>query len=135
MTAKRPHIPVMVRLHAALLQLGFEPSEVQLDHDPALGLRKVDPVTGAYVPDANDPRYLIWRPRKEHAAKTTGRRGESRKGDQSSGDVPRIAKVKRLQSEQEEFRRRLLEKAPGEPRKSKSRIPSRPFRKKEPASG
>ena len=49
-----------------------EPVELQLDHDPALGLRDVDPVTGEHRPHQHDPRYLVWRPKQTHATKTHG---------------------------------------------------------------
>ena len=104
----------MVKLHAALYQLGLEPHEVELDHDPALALRPIDPVTGDTVPPANDPRYLVWRTKAEHAVKTTGRRGESRLGDQADGDIQRAAKVNRI-----------LVRSGAKP--SKRKIPSRPF--------
>lgn len=134
MRQARPHIPAMVKLHAALFQLGFEPHEVELDHDPALALRPIDPETGDTIPPANDPRHLVWRPKAEHAIKTTGRRGESRKGDQAGGDTSRAAKVKRLSADAEQFRARLLAKAEGaEPApapRAKRKIPSRPFQRK-----
>lgn len=87
------------QLEAAMRKLGMIPVECtvpdwQFDHDPALGLRAVDDQTGAHVPHQHDVRFLVWRPRVEHALKTTGRRGES---DLSlrDGDHAKIAKVKR----------------------------------------
>lgn len=131
---RRQHIPVMVRLHAALIQLGFEPHEVELDHDPALALRPIDPETGDTIPPANDPRYLVFRPKAEHAMKTTGRRGESRLADQANGDTPRAAKLNRISAKQAEFRARLLAKTEGreppQPARRKHKIQSRPFPKR-----
>jgi len=43
---------------------------LQLDHDPALTNRKFSERTGKYKPDANDPRYLIYRTKDEHDIKT-----------------------------------------------------------------
>jgi hypothetical protein len=130
MTAsRRKHIPLMVKLHAALYQLGFEPHEVELDHDPALALRPIDPETGDTIPPANDPKALIWRPKAEHREKTFGRGGEKRITT-AGGDIHAIAKARRLSKEHEEFRRRLTEKPPREER-PKSKWPKRPFRKKE----
>lgn len=99
---RRKSIPVKAQLHAALYQLGFEPHEVDLDHDPALGLRVYDEATGDTIPPANDPRYLIWRPKAEHKLKTTGRKGESKLSIDGNGDVSRIAKVERLLKKKEE---------------------------------
>lgn len=123
MKARRPHIPVLVKLHAALLQLGLEPHEVELDHDPALALRPIDPETGDTIPPANDPRYLVWRTKADHAVKTTGRKGGSRKGDQANGDIQRVAKVKRI------LQRNNTD--PDKPLRQKRTIPSRPFPKRE----
>lgn len=131
MKRHRPAIPVMARLHAALFQLGFEPHEVECDHDPALELRAYNPETREYSPSANDPRYLVFRPKAEHAAKTTGRKGESRKCDQSNGDTPRAAKLRRIEREHQEFQRRLLSKGEAqETTRQKRKIPSRPFQKR-----
>jgi hypothetical protein len=99
--ARRKSIPVKAQLHAALYQLGFEPHEVDLDHDPALGLRVYDEATQDTIPPANDPRYLVWRPKAEHKLKTTGRKGESKLSVDGNGDVSRIAKVERLLKKQE----------------------------------
>lgn len=99
---RRKSIPVKAQLHAALYQLGFEPHEVDLDHDPALGLRVYDEATGDTIPPANDPRYLVWRPKAEHKLKTTGRKGESDLSVTGNGDVSRIAKVERLLKKKEE---------------------------------
>lgn len=135
MKTRRPHIPVMVKLHAALLQLGFEPHQVELDHDPALALRPIAPETGDTIPHANDPRYLVWRLKAEHAAKTTGRKGESRKGDQANGDTSRAAKVKRIRRKGHDFTRHanwvLHDEGPPMPiNRPKRKIPSRPFPKR-----
>ena len=43
---------------------------VHLDHDPPLMLREFNPRTGKYKPDANDPRYLVYRTAEEHRIKT-----------------------------------------------------------------
>jgi len=43
---------------------------LQLDHDPALCNRKFSPRTGKYKPDANDPRFLIYRTKLDHDFKT-----------------------------------------------------------------
>lgn len=99
--ARRKHIGLKDQLHAALYQLGLEPHECQLDHDPALGLRVYDEATGDTIPPASDPRYLVWRPKAEHKLKTTGRKGESKLSVTGNGDVSRIAKIKRLLEKEE----------------------------------
>lgn len=124
------------QLEAAMRKLGMIPVECtvpdwQLDHDPALALRAVDDA-GAHQPHQHDVRFLVWRPRVEHAVKTTGRRGES---DLSirDGDQGRIAKVKRRD------RKRAAEQAeasapasPLKPAKSKRSMRSRPEKKLSP---
>jgi|SRR5215831_166257 len=98
MRLTRPYIPLGVKLEVAARQLlergltshlvtmavsswghdrkltwmlrqlfGDEP--VHLDHDPPLWQRERKP-DGTYEPDANDPKYLIWRTKEEHRLKT-----------------------------------------------------------------
>lgn len=127
---RRKHIPLKAQLHAALLQLGFEPHEVELDHSPALVLRDWDDEAQDTVPPASDPRFLIWRPKAEHAAKTFGPGGEKRITS-AGGDIHAAAHVRRLGRRETEFRANLLRKTTGEEppasTRRKSRIPSRPF--------
>ncbi len=115
------------QLEAAMRKLGMIPVECtvpewQFDHDPALGLRAVDDQTGAHVPHQHDVRFLVWRPRVEHAVKTTGRRGES---DLSirDGDQGRIAKVKRR--DQKRAAQRAAAETPREQPKLKAKRPMR----------
>ena len=130
---RRKSIPLLVKLHAALYQLGFEPHEVDLDHDPALALRAWDDAAQDTIPPANDPKYLVWRPRTEHRTKTFGRGGERRISTAGS-DIHAIAKVKRLARAVSDFDLRLLAKTTGEAlptnHKRKAKIPSRPFPKR-----
>lgn len=67
----------------------FEP--LQLDHDPALCNRKFYPLTRRYRPAANNPDYLVYRPKQEHETKTRVR-GE---GAQLS-DLALRRKLKRI---------------------------------------
>jgi hypothetical protein len=126
----RRKVPLKAQLEAALRQLGFEPHEVDLDHDPALGLRPIDPETGQHRPHQHDPKALIWRPKAEHRAKTTGRRGESDLSLTFNGDQSRIAKAGRLEEASEDFRRRLLAKELGQPRECRGTIKARPKQQK-----
>lgn len=114
------------QLEAAMRKLGMIPVECtvpdwQLDHDPALALRAVDD-GGAHQPHQHDVRFLVWRPRVEHALKTTGRRGESNLSLRD-GDQAKIAKVKRRD------RKRAAEQAaaetPREHLKPKTKQPMR----------
>jgi hypothetical protein len=134
----RRTVPMRIQRDAALdlcatlmKRLGMVPVDMdvkfELDHDPALKLRAVNPETGEHVPHQHDRRYLVWLTKEAHAEKTTGRRGVS---DLSlrDGDQGKIAKVARLLTEGEEFRSRLLRKEAGEPAlPSKGRLRGRGF--------
>lgn len=99
-----------------LLHVIFGKGEAQLDHDPALILRKFNARTGRYTPDANDPAYLIYREKAEHQQKTTGRRpGASRTVTTKGSDIGLKAKFAKL------------EKRTKASRRPKQKIPSRPF--------
>jgi hypothetical protein len=67
--SKRQIADLMQRLGMVAVS---EPVELELDHEPALGLRDVDPATGEHRPHQHDPRYLVWRPKARHAVKTRG---------------------------------------------------------------
>lgn len=80
-------------------------------------------VTGDTIPPASDPSGIVAMHRDCHRAKTSGGAAKAK----ASGDVTEIARTKRLASEQDEFRRRVLAKEPGKPRERKSKIKSRGF--------
>lgn len=144
---KRKPVPEKIQKEVALRQLrelmtelGYEEGALELDHDPALGLRPIDPDTGAHVPAQHDPKALVWRPSSAHRLKTSGQKGESKLSIDPNSDQSRIAKVKRIlkASEnakvkaEEDYRRQLLrhEVVDGEtadpiPVKPKSRWPKR----------
>jgi hypothetical protein len=88
--------------------------QMQLDHDPALGLRERRG-TGRYAvysPRANDPRYLVYRPKAQHLEKTTGRKADAERTVTTKGsDIWAMKKFRKLEG----------------PKKRKMRIPSRPF--------
>ena len=125
---RRPGRPgLKAQRDAALLQLGLDPATAELDHDPALGLRERTP-DGGYIPDANDPRYLVWRTGEAHRKKTSGNKATT-----AGSDINRIAKVNRIAPEQAAFRERLLKhskKRAALTAKPKRPWPSRPFEKK-----
>ena len=102
-----------------LLMALFLDGKAELDHDPALCLRKIDKKTGRYIPDANNPNHLVYRVREEHLHKTTGRRPNSERTVTSKGsDLWLRKKWKKLES----------------PKKSKSRLQSRGFPKRKSSS-
>lgn len=132
----RRHIPIGVKLHAALLALGFTEDEInggiQWDHDPPLALRFIDPETGQMIPAANDPRHIAPKRTSEHKTKTFGTRATT-----AGSDIHAIAKVRRLVKDPpggEEFRRRLLYREDSSEPERKSRPKrkwaKRPFRRK-----
>ena len=97
-----------------LLELLFRGQPVELDHDPALVLRRRNKRTGGYLPAADDPKFLIYRSRADHLHKTTGRAPGAERTVTSKGSDTWLAK---------KFRK--LESPSFAP---KSRICSRPFR-------
>jgi hypothetical protein len=80
------------RLLAGLsIYLGVLFKPLHLDHDPALCNRKYSYRTGRYTPDANDPRYLIYRTQADHDIKTRVR------GDGAQlSDLAKRRKTKRI---------------------------------------
>ena len=97
-----------------LLELLFRGQPVELDHDPALVLRRRNKRTGGYIPAHDDPKFLIYRSRADHLHKTTGRAPGAERTVTSKGSDTWLAK---------KFRK--LESPSFAP---KSRICSRPFR-------
>ena len=128
---KRPGMPLGVKLRAALYALGLDPDDVDFDHNPPLAMRPIDPVTGDTVPPANDPRYIVPLARAGHKAKTFG------SSVPLSSDISKIAKLKRVEKGEAEFRARLLAKDAGDPvtiKKGRS-WPKRPFGRRAPRTG
>jgi len=135
-TSHRKHISVGVKLHAALLLLGFTDDEIAggiaWDHHPPLALRFVDPETGNLVPDANDPHFLQPLRTADHRTKTSGRRGEKRSTSYGS-DAHTIAKVRRNEKANAEFMRTVSTKGEREKpaaAKPKRAWPSRPMNRR-----
>lgn len=120
----RPKLSTRDKLRAALHALGLTEETVQWDHDPPIQMRVWVPEKGDTEPPARDPRHVVPRPTIEHRVKTAGRATKAR----AEGDVTEIARTKRLAGEQEEFRRRVLAKEPGQKRERKSKIKGRPLR-------
>ena len=74
-TAVSPPWSLSEKLQMLLFHL-FSPNDFQLDHDPALILRKFNPRTGKYTPDANDPAHLIYRDTADHLVRRSATYGE-----------------------------------------------------------
>lgn len=123
---RRKRIPDRIKLLAALRKMGLTIEQVQFDHDPALELRPVNPVTGDTVPPANDPDHITMLLIREHKTKTFGPGGEKRITTAGS-DIHKIHKLDRLQAEHEEFQRRVLSREPRDEAKPRSRWPKRPM--------
>ncbi len=151
MRLPRPHIPVLTKVLVARRQLNdldivvkgrgtlsltsyleldllpqleavLGSSSLQLDHDPALGLRRFNPDTGEYHPRANDPRFMAYKPKERHLKKTTGRNpGAERTITSKGSDIWLMQKFRKL------GHKPLGRKWPKGPR---SKIPSRPFPKR-----
>lgn len=95
-----------------------------LDHDPALVLRKFNKRTGCYSPAANDPAFLIYRRKDDHQQKTTGRKpGAERTITTKGSDIGLKTKFARL-----ERKKRHVAKPKGFA--SGRKISSRPFSKR-----
>lgn len=126
--SRRKHMPVSVKLEAALNALNMHGMSVQWDHNPPLAMREKvlneDGELVGYIPDENDPRYIVPMITDLHRAKTNGK-----PHDASNGDIHKIAKLKRLSAKHEEFRRRLATpETREESERPKSRWPKRKFR-------
>jgi hypothetical protein len=70
--AKRQIVELMKRLGMIPVEVPIESVQLDCDHDPALGLRDVDPETRQHVPHQHDDRYLVFRPKFAHDVKTRG---------------------------------------------------------------
>lgn len=133
---RRKKIPDGAKLDSCLRRFGLTRADVQFDHNPALELRDWNPLTNDTIPPANDPAYIDMLLVSEHAVKTFGPGGEKRITTAGS-DINRIAKVKRISREQEDFRKRLQAKADPEvepPPKKKTKWPKRQMRTKKTVS-
>lgn len=131
MTAEpRRAVPVKVQLAVAKRQLaelmrakGFEVERLELDHDPALARRNIDPDTGEHIPHQHDAAYLVWRPAGEHAVKTRGSGATTR-----GSDIGEITHERHVTASEAEFRARILSRQAGDKRVPKGTIRSQGFR-------
>ena len=125
---RRANMGLRVQRDAALYALGLNPANVRWDHRPPLSVRPFIEVGRArrYTPDENDPRYIVPLTPENHDKRTFG----TSKATTVGSDIHTAAKVKRIEKDEAEFRRRLLAKANGEPRQKRGRMKSRPFQKR-----
>lgn len=108
------------------IRLGLEWLQLvgaELDHDPALVLRRYNPmiknVAARYTPNANDPGALVYRHADLHLEKTTGRKpGATRTITTKGSDIGLKTKFDRLERPK--------------PKGFRQKIPSRPFPKRAP---
>jgi hypothetical protein len=117
---KRRHIPLSVKLTAALYALHLDPDNVEWHHEPPISHRPIDPDTGDTDPPMNDARHIVPMAKDAHRERTAG----------VGGDTSIAAKLKRVDRKHEEFRARILAKEPGEKAPRRSRFPCRPFQKR-----
>lgn len=87
--------------------LGCEPKDLRLDHDPALGARaKVfDEETGehiGYIPDANDPEHLRYRP---HGTQFAGSHDVKTRIRGDHGQYPDLTLIKRQRARENPIKR------------------------------
>jgi hypothetical protein len=117
---KRRHISIKVKLAAALLQLGHVPfSQAQrMTADQIIALYHFDHYP---IPHAQDGPDEPWNLRPLLAA--------THQETTAKVDIPQIAKTKRIQKKEEEFRQRMLTPPP-EREQKRSRWPARPFPKR-----
>jgi hypothetical protein len=130
---KRKHTSLLVILQGRLAKLRTcEIKDLRLDHDPPLALRpqtwnrqgKFD----RYVPDANDPEYLLYRP---HGAQFEGSHDVKTRIRGEHGQFSDIALIKRQRRRERPPKPKKPFASKGFAKKSsnlaKQKIPSRPF--------
>jgi hypothetical protein len=142
---RRKAIPDRIKLLATLREMGLKIDEVHFDHNPALQLRGWDEERRDTIPPANDAEHIdLLMVREVKRCKDCGRSIRSHhektfgtKATTAGSDIHRIAKLRRLTKQQEEFRTRVLSKneedvvksEPIKP-KRKAKIPNRGFPKR-----
>lgn len=120
------------RLEMNLLAL-FGDDKFDLDHDPALENRQFNKRTRKYMPDANDPEFLVYRTKENHRIKTLVRGDGALRSDASQRRY--LKKIARNREKQRvkwtKARRKIRWRS--RPLRSESRWApkgSRPFRSK-----
>ena len=122
---RRLRVLLTTKLAALATLFECEMSELRLDHDPALALR-VQRAFGKkvrYVPDANDPEYLFYRP---HGAQFTGSHDVKTRirGDHGQfSDVALIKRERRRQRRELKPAKKASKLAPTSVSRPKARLP------------
>lgn len=146
----RKPIPTWVKLqslyNAAIdeaLPRNLDVRNLQFDHDPPLLARPYDDEVRDFVPGQNDPAYISPLLRADHLHKTTGRKpGAERTIHNRGSDRGEAAHVKAVLSTEKLHQAKLAAKAGDndalkhllgveKPKRPRSKIPSRPFPKKQ----
>lgn len=105
--------PLGRRLRVLLNDL-FGDQHYQLDHDPALILRKFRrdqrrPQAAWFTPNANDPNHLVYRLTTDHLQKTTGRKpGAERTVTTKGSDAHMAAKFRKLEGKNKPKRKSII---------------------------
>jgi hypothetical protein len=127
-------------------------SELEFDHCPALCARQYDTVNQDFIPQQNDPEYIVAVLKEDHLYKTTGRKPGAEKTVTTRGsDVVEAARAKKIKAHHAEHLSKMAVKAgqkydpermkgnpepwalshAGEPKKKfKRKWPTRPFPKR-----
>lgn len=144
----RPYVPLSVRVQVAEAMLpievltahnlgglrarlefalawAFPDTDIHLDHDPPLGAREKimrDGEIVGYKPDANDPRFLIYRTKVDHKLKTNVR------GEHGQHPDRVLIKKQRRRERPPSKRRKVKIQNRGFSKGQKRAWPKRPFR-------
>lgn len=117
----RKHMPTMVKLQVIINQRGLAPDGtaldalyvgVHFDHRPPLHEREYVEADDDTIPPANDHRFIVALPAPDHRAI-------------SGADVRRMKKTRRIQRAEEDFRKLVAQREPGQKRIVRSKIPTR----------
>lgn len=118
--------------HRLRILLGhlFPDGKFELNHTPALILRKFNGRTGRYTPAANDPNYLEYLSVEGHQKRTTGRNpGATHTITTKGSDIGLKNKFARLERKKKIDTSDIPETKKSWFKKAKVKIPSRPFQK------
>lgn len=124
----RKPIPLAIKLQVVINQQGKGPDGqfldaliigIHFDHRPPLHEREYDAARDDTIPGANDVRFIVALAVDQHRVL-------------SKADVKRMRKTQRQFASELAFRKVLDRKLPGQKRRAKGTIRSRPFKRKDP---
>jgi len=117
----RKAIPVWVKLQAlinSIIQRGELPlndgkpldaRDLQFDHCPALVDRPYDTVAGDFIPQQNDPEFIVPLRKRTHLQKTTGRKEDAERTVTTRGsDVGEAARTRHIQDSETIHQAKML---------------------------